>query len=163
MNKAEKQGVSLGHDVAQYIARHAKGNVRVLEGALRRVIAFASLQGREIDIGLASEILQDLLSEPTQSLNIDSIQKIVADHFGIKIADLKSKKRSRAFSIPRQIAMYLSRGRTESSFPEIGEAFGGKDHTTVMHAVKKIEKEKQKDVDIKANIEAIERKLDQMG
>ena len=107
MNKAEKQGVSLGHDVAQYIARHAKGNVRVLEGALRTCIAFASLQGREIDIGLASEILQDLLSEPTQSLNIDSIQKIVADHFGIKIADLKSKNRSRAFSIPRQIAMYL--------------------------------------------------------
>ena len=97
MNKAEKQGVNLGHDVAQYIARHAKGNVRVLEGALRRVIAFASLQGRSIDIGLASEILQDLLSEPTQSLNIDSIQKIVADHFRYQDRRFKSKNEVERF------------------------------------------------------------------
>ena len=97
MNKAEKQGVILGQNVAQYIARHAKGNVRVLEGALRRVIAFASLQGRSIDITLASEILQDLLPEPTQSLNIDSIQKIVADHFGPKDSRFKIKKEVELF------------------------------------------------------------------
>lgn len=163
MNKAEKQGIYLNQDVAHYIAHHAKGSIRVLEGALHRVLAFASLQGRSINIELASEILQNVIGEPPRLLTIDAIQKVVADHFKIRIADLKSKKRQRNFSVPRQIAMYLSRERTKASFPEIGEKFGGKDHTTVMHAVNKIKTERPKDLDLKANIESLERKLDQQA
>ncbi|SME91248.1 chromosomal replication initiator protein DnaA [Pseudobacteriovorax antillogorgiicola] len=163
MNKADKQGVPLSQHVAEYIANHAKGNVRVLEGALRRVAAFAALQGVPIDIELASQILQDVLGDTgTKNITIESIQKIVAEHFKVRVADLKSKKRQRAFSIPRQIAMFLSRNRTQSSFPEIGAGFGGKDHTTVMHAVKKIEQDKKRDIEVKTHIEAIERKLDQL-
>ncbi|MFW7378309.1 MAG: chromosomal replication initiator protein DnaA [Oligoflexus sp.] len=162
MNKAEKQGVPLGHDVAQYIANHAKGNIRVLEGALRRVIAFAALQGRPINVQLASEILQDVLGETNKNLTIEAIQKAVADHFKLRVSDLKSKKRQRAFSVPRQIAMFLSRIRTQSSFPEIGSCFGGKDHTTVMHAFKKIDLSRKKDLELKTHIEALERKLDQL-
>ncbi len=163
MNKAEKQGVLLSNQVAEYIAHHAKGNVRVLEGALRRVAAFAALQGRDINIQLASEILQDVLGDTqTKTVTIESIQKIVAEHFKVRVTDLKSKKRQRIFSVPRQIAMFLSRSRTQSSFPEIGSEFGGKDHTTVMHAVKKIEKMRSKDLDVRTQIESIERKLDQI-
>jgi chromosomal replication initiator protein len=162
MNKAEKQGMILQSAVAEYIATHAKGNIRVLEGALRRVIAFAALQGRPINVQLASEILQDVLVDKNSDSNIsiEAIQKIVAEHFKIKVSDLKSKKRQRALSFPRQIAMFLARVRTQSSFPEIGTFFGGKDHTTVMHAVKKIEKDRKKDLELKAQLEAIERKLD---
>ena len=163
MTKAEKQGIKLENQVAEYIAQHAKGNVRILEGALHRVIAFATLQGRNIDIQLASEILQDFLGDtPTKSLSIEGIQKIVAEHFKIRVSDLKSKKRQRAFSVPRQIAMYLSRNKTESSFPEIGLSFGGKDHTTVMHAVKRIEKARLSDVELRTQIETVERKLEQL-
>jgi len=163
MNKAEKQGVLLKTDVAEYIATHAKGNIRVLEGALRRVIAFAALQGRPINTQLASEILQDILVDKNDSsISVETIQKIVADHFKLKVADLKSKKRHRALSVPRQIAMYLSRVRTQSSYPEIGGTFGGKDHTTVMHAVKKIEKDRKKDLELRSQVEMIERKLDQI-
>ena len=161
MNKAEKQKVHLSQDVAQFIASHAKGNIRVLEGALRRVIAFASLHGRPLDTRLAAEILQDVLGEPEKTLTIEIIQKTVADHFKVRISDLKSKKRQRAISLPRQIAMYLSRTRTQSSFPEIGSMFGGKDHTTVIHAVKKISVDKRNDIEIRSEIEAVERKLDQ--
>ena len=164
MNKAEKQGVPLSQHVAEYIANHAKGNVRVLEGALRRVAAFAALQGVPIGIDLAAQILQDVLGDTgAKSISIESIQKLVAEHFKIRVADLKSKKRQRAIAVPRQIAMYLSRGRTQSSYPEIGSCFGGKDHTTVMHAVKKIEQEKKKDIELKTHIEALDRKLDQLN
>ncbi len=163
MNKAEKQGILLKTEVAEYIATHAKGNIRVLEGALRRVIAFAALQGRPINTQLASEILQDILVDKNDSsISVETIQKIVADHFKLKVADLKSKKRHRALSVPRQIAMYLSRVRTQSSYPEIGGTFGGKDHTTVMHAVKKIEKDRKKDLELRSQVEMIERKLDQI-
>ncbi|MBC7661795.1 MAG: chromosomal replication initiator protein DnaA [Chitinophagaceae bacterium] len=164
MNKAEKQGILLKTEVAEYIATHAKGNIRVLEGALRRVIAFAALQGRPINTQLASEILQDILVDKNDSsISVETIQKIVADHFKLKVADLKSKKRHRALSVPRQIAMYLSRMRTQASYPEIGGIFGGKDHTTVMHAVKKIEKDRKKDLELRSQMEVLERKLDQMS
>ena len=160
MNKAEKQGVHLTAEAAQYIANHAKGSVRVLEGALRRVSAFAALQGRPLDISLATEVLQNVLGERKQQLTIDAIQKTVADHFKLRVSDLKSKKRQRAFSVPRQIAMYLARIRTNSSFPEIGVKFGGKDHTTVMHAVRKVEMTKKKDLEMRTNLETLDRKLD---
>jgi chromosomal replication initiator protein len=163
MNKAQKQGILLKTEVAEYIATHAKGNIRVLEGALRRVIAFAALQGRPINTQLASEILQDILVDKQDaSISVESIQKIVADHFKLKVQDLKSKKRHRALSVPRQIAMYLARIRTQSSYPDIGGIFGGKDHTTVMHAVKKIEKDRKKDLELRSQLEMIERKLDQI-
>lgn len=163
MNKAEKQGILLKTEVAEYIATHAKGNIRVLEGALRRVIAFAALQGRPINTQLASEILQDILVDKQESsISVESIQKIVADHFKLKVQDLKSKKRHRALSVPRQIAMYLARVRTQASYPDIGGIFGGKDHTTVMHAVKKIDKDRKKDLELRSQLEVIERKLDQM-
>ncbi len=164
MNKAEKQGILLNTQVAEYIATHAKGNIRVLEGALRRVIAFAALQGRPINTQLASEILQDILvDKQDSSISVESIQKIVADHFKLKVQDLKSKKRHRALSVPRQIAMYLARVRTQSSYPDIGGIFGGKDHTTVMHAVKKIEKDRKKDLELRSQLEVLERKLDQIN
>lgn len=161
MNKAEKLGIYLNNEVAQYIANQAKGSVRVLEGALRRVAAFATLQGAPLDIQLASEVLQNVLGDTPKKLSIDLIQKVVSDHFKLRVSDLKSKKRQRAFSLPRQIAMYLARTRTNASFPEIGAKFGNKDHTTVMHAVRKIEKTKANDLDLKTNIEGLERKLDQ--
>jgi chromosomal replication initiator protein len=162
MSKAEKQAIHLSPEVAEYIAQRAKGSVRVLEGALRRVAAFASLQGRHIDLSLASEVLQNIIGETPRRLTIDVIQKSVADHFKLRISDLKSKKRQRAYALPRQIAMFLSRTKTNSSFPEIGVKFGGKDHTTVMHAVRKIEKDRAKDLELKSNIEALERKIDQL-
>ena len=161
MNKAESQGVKLNHEVGQYIATHAKRNIRVLEGALRRVIAFAALQGRPLDIPLAAEILESVLDEPKRQITIDFIQKVVAEHFKIKLVDLKSKKRQRAFSLPRQVAMFLCRKKTSCSYPDIGSKFGGKDHTTVMHAVKKIESSIQRDMDLRTNIETLKRKLSQ--
>ena len=161
MTKSEKQGVKLDDSVAQYIATTTKGSIRVLEGALRRVVAFATLQGRPLDTQLASEILQNVLGEAPKQLTIETVQKLVAEHYKVRVADLKSKKRQRAFALPRQIAMYLARTRTNASFPEIGSKFGGKDHTTVMHAVKKIKADRSKDLDLKAGIESLERKMDQ--
>jgi chromosomal replication initiator protein len=164
MNKAEKQGILLRQEVAEYIASVARSNIRTLEGALHRVIAFAALQGRPLDTHLASEILHDVLVDKNKgSMSIESIQKIVADHFKLKVADLKSKKRHRALSLPRQIAMFFSRTRTGTSYPEIGSFFGGKDHTTVMHAFRKIEKDRKKDLELKSQMEIIERKIDQMS
>lgn len=161
INKATQLGISIRDDVALYIANHAKRNVRELEGALHRIAAFAALQGRPIDLELASETFQNVLGESPKRLTIEMIQKTVAEHFKVRVTDLKSKKRQRALTVPRQIAMYLARLRTNSSYPEIGAKFGGKDHTTVMHAVKKIESELSSDLDLKTSVEALERKLEQ--
>jgi chromosomal replication initiator protein len=161
INKATQLGIFINDDVALYIANHAKRNVRELEGALHRIAAFAALQGRPIDLELAAETFQNVLGESPKRLTIEMIQKTVADHFKVRVTDLKSKKRQRALTVPRQIAMYLSRSRTKSSYPEIGTKFGGKDHTTVMHAVKKIELELNSDLDLKTSVEALERKLEQ--
>ncbi len=163
LNKADKSGIVLSYDVAEFIAANAKRNIRELEGALHRVAAFAALQGRPIDIGLAREIFHNVLSEAPKRLTIESVQQVVADHFKLKISDLKSKRRHRALTMPRQVAMYLSRSLTKSSFPEIGEKFGGKDHTTVMHAVKKIERDRSQDMDLKVNLDSLERHLEQMN
>ena len=163
LSKSEKMNIKLSEDVAEYIATHAKRNVRELEGALHRIAAFAALHGKPISKELAVETFQNVLGEPPKNLRIELIQKIVADHFKIKISDLKSKRRQRALTLPRQIAMYLSRILTKSSFPEIGEKFGGKDHTTIMHAVRKIESDKSKDLDLKAHIESLERLIEQQS
>ena len=129
MTKAEKLKIVLSHDVAEYIAKHSKRNFRIIEGALHRINAFAKLQGERITIDLAVRTFKDVLGEAPRRLTIETIQKTVADHFKLRVADLKSKKRQRAVALPRQIAMYLSRKLTNSSFPEIGDKFGGKDHT----------------------------------
>jgi chromosomal replication initiator protein len=161
-SKAEKLGIRLAKDVAEYIAKHAKRNVRELEGALHRINAFAKLQGEDINMDLAVKTFKDVLGEPPKRMTIETVQKIVADHFKLRIADLKSKRRQRAFAHPRQIAMFLARKLTSSSYPEIGEKFGGKDHTTVMHNVRKIEGTLDKDLDLKADVEALERQLEQL-
>lgn len=119
-NKAAHLGIALSNDVGLYIASHAKRNVRELEGALHRIAAFAALQGRQIDLELAAETFQNVLGEAPKRLTIEMIQKTVAEHFKIRVTDLKSKKRQRALTVPRQIAMYISRERTKSSYPEIG-------------------------------------------
>lgn len=162
MSKAEKQRLILTPDAAEFIAIHAKGSVRVLEGALSRVEAHGALQGRPLDLSLATEVLQGIYAESQKQITVDVIQKTVADHFKLRISDLKSKKRQRTFSLPRQIAMYLARTRTKSSFPDIGEKFGGKDHTTVMHAFNKIKNGQKKDLDLRTHIETIDRRLDQI-
>jgi chromosomal replication initiator protein len=161
-NKADKLGIRLTDDVAEYIAKHAKRNVRELEGALHRINAFARLQGEDISMSLAIRTFRDVLGEPPKRMTVEIVQKTVADHFKLKIADLKSKRRQRAFAHPRQVAMYLARKLTGSSYPEIGEKFGGKDHTTVMHNVRKIEDSLEKDLDLKAHVEALERQLEQL-
>lgn len=161
-SKAESLSIRLKHDVAEYIAKHAKKNVRELEGALHRLNAFAALQGEEISLELAMKTFKDVLGEPPKRMTIETIQKVVADHFKLRVADLKSKRRQRAFAHPRQIAMYLSRKLTNSSYPEIGDKFGGKDHTTVMHNVSKIESNLEKDLDLKTHIQSLERHLEQL-
>lgn len=162
LNKSETLGINLSRDVAEYIASHAKRNVRELEGALHRIHAFSTLHGRPIDMRLAAESFQNVMGDSPKRLTIDTIQKCVGDHFKLKVTDLKSKRRHRALTLPRQVAMYFSRQLTKASFPEIGEKFGGKDHTTVMHACRKIELERTQDLDLKAHLDALERQLEQL-
>jgi chromosomal replication initiator protein len=160
--KADKLNVHLSDEIAEYIALNAKRNVRELEGALHRIVAFAALQGRSLDKAIAMETFHSMLGEAPQKVEIEMVQKTVADHFKIRLSDLRSKKRHRALTLPRQIAMYLARNSTLASFPEIGAKFGGKDHSTVMHAVKKIAKDKSTDLDLKAHLETLERHLEQL-
>ena len=136
--KAELMAVGLPDDVAFLIAKHLKSNVRELEGALNKVVAYANFQGQAIDIELAKEALKDLLNAFNRQLTIEQIQKTVADYYKIKMADMHSKKRTRAVARPRQVAMFLAKELTPMSLPAIGEAFGGRDHTTVIHAYRTI-------------------------
>lgn len=138
--KSDLEGVDLPESVALYIADKVHSNIRVLEGYLRRVIAFASLKGEKIDLDLTKEALRSLLDSSSTAVTIEKIQKIVCHQFKIKPSQLKSKNNSPKFAFPRQIAMYLSKGLTKASLPEIGKKFGGKHHTTVIHSIKKIEK-----------------------
>ncbi len=159
-SKAEQLKVKLSYEVAEYLATHAKRNVRELEGTLHRLAAFAALHGRAVNKELAQETFTSFHSENEKKIGADVIQKIVAEHFKLKVSDLKSKKRHRTLTLPRQIAMFLTRKYTKSSYPDIGECFGGKDHTTVLHAVKKITQEKLKDINIKMQIETLERQIE---
>ncbi|MCG2575810.1 chromosomal replication initiator protein DnaA [Dechloromonas sp. XY25] len=136
--KAEAEGIQLDDEVAFFIAKHLRSNVRELEGALKKVLAYSSFHGRAIALDLAKEALKDVIGS-VRNVGIDNIQKTVADYYKIKVADLFSKKRTRAIARPRQAAMWLCREVTSHSFPEIGDAFGGRDHTTVIHAVKTID------------------------
>ncbi len=138
--KSDLEGVDLPESVALYIADKVHSNIRVLEGYLRRVIAFASLKGEKLDLDLTKEALRSLLDSSSTVVTIEKIQKIVCHQFKIKPSQLKSKNNSPKFAFPRQIAMYLSKGLTKASLPEIGKKFGGKHHTTVIHSIRKIEK-----------------------
>jgi chromosomal replication initiator protein len=137
--KAEIENISLPNDVAFFIASQIDSNIRMLEGCLIRIGAFASLTKTPIDIHLAKEVLKNIIKQKDEMVSIDSIQKVVANFFNIKISDLKVKRKYKGYLIPRQIAMYFSRKLTDASLLEIGEKFGGKDHSTVLHSIKKVE------------------------
>ena len=137
--KAEAEGVEVPENVALFIASKVRTNIRELEGSLIRLIAYSSLTGRDIDLALAQETLRDLLHTDDKPVTIEMIQKFVADHYSLKISDLKAKNNSKSIAVPRQIAMYLTKRITGSSLPEIGREFGGKHHSTVIHSVRKID------------------------
>ena len=137
--KAALERVRLTDDVAYLIASRIKSNIRELEGSLTRMIAFCALTGREMSVDLAQEVLGELWGEEEKIITIDQIQRKVCDFFGIRLSDLKAKTRTKAIAFPRQIAMYLARQLTHASLSEVGRAFGGKDHTTVLHAVDKVQ------------------------
>ena len=149
MRKAEEHGIQLSDEVAFFIAKRLRSNVRELEGALNRVIANANFTGRAITIDFVREALRDLLALQEKLVTIDNIQKTVAEYYKIKVADLLSKRRSRSVARPRQLAMALAKELTNHSLPEIGDAFGGRDHTTVLHACRKIQELRESSHDIK--------------
>jgi len=148
MSKANQVGIRLPHEVAFFIAKRIRSNVRELEGALKRVIANANFTGRAITLDFVKEALRDLLAAQAKLINIDNIQKTAADYYKIKLADLLSKRRSRSIARPRQMAMALAKDLTNHSLPEIGSFFGGRDHTTVLHACRKIKELRETDQDI---------------
>ncbi|HTM07212.1 MAG TPA: chromosomal replication initiator protein DnaA [Verrucomicrobiae bacterium] len=157
--KAEVEGVQLPHDVAIFLATHIDSNVRELEGSLTRLGAFASLTKATISIDLAKEVLQNTLRGNAREVTVESIQKTICDYYNIKVGDLKAKRRTKNIALPRQVAMYLSRKHTSTSFPAIGSKFGGRDHSTVIHAAKTIEKKMKEDPQMQNTIEKLEKNL----
>ncbi len=158
--KANEQGLPLSREVAHYIAEHVRSNIRELEGCLIKLNFHASLRNIEIDLPVAQEVLQGMIRDPARNSSVDNIQRIVAEHFGIRMAELKSKNRSRSFTVPRQIAMFLARKLTRASTTEIGRRFGGKDHSTVIHSANKIQDMLKKDHSLSATIQTIQQKID---
>ena len=159
MKKAEQTKVDLPHDAAFFIAQRIRSNVRELEGALKRVIAHSHFTNQPITIELIRESLKDLLALQDKLVSVDNIQRTVAEYYKIKIADLLSKRRSRSVARPRQVAMALSKELTNHSLPEIGDAFGGRDHTTVLHACRKIAELREADADIREDYKNLLRTL----
>ncbi|MCG8708482.1 chromosomal replication initiator protein DnaA [Brenneria sp. 4F2] len=159
MKKADENDIRLPGEVAFFIAKRLRSNVRELEGALNRVIANANFTGRSITIDFVREALRDLLALQEKLVTIDNIQKTVAEYYKIKVADLLSKRRSRSVARPRQMAMALAKELTNHSLPEIGDAFGGRDHTTVLHACRKIEQLREESHDIKEDFSNLIRTL----
>ncbi len=159
IRKAEKEGVPLPEEVAFFIAKHLRSNVRELEGALRKVIAYARFHGRTITVDVCKDALKDLLSVSNGQLTVENIQRTVADFYKIKVADMYSKRRPANIALPRQIAMYLAKELTQKSLPEIGDLFGGRDHTTVLHAVRKITELRTKQAELNHNLHVLEQTL----
>ncbi len=157
--KSETDDISLPDDVALFLASSSTSNVRELEGMLIRLGAFASLTGSEITLSMAKEVLKDIIVEKNRDISVEMIQKFVAEFFSIKISDMKSDKRLKTLVIPRQIAIYLCRELTKSSYPEIGEKFGGKDHSTIIHSFKKIARLIISDNELKNTVENLKRGL----
>jgi chromosomal replication initiator protein len=152
--KAEAEGIRLDDEVAFFIAKHLRSNVRELEGALKKVLAYSSFHGRIIALDLAKEALKDIIGS-VRNVGMENIQKTVADYYKIKVAELFSKKRTRAIARPRQLAMWLCREVTSHSYPEIGDAFGGRDHTTVIHAVKTIDSLRTKESELNHDLHVL--------
>jgi len=157
--KAKAEAAEMPEDVAFFVAKNVRANVRELEGALRKVLAYSRFSHKEINIGLAREALKDLLSIQNRQISVENIQKTVADFYKIKVADMYSKKRPASIARPRQIAMYLAKDMTKKSLPEIGELFGGRDHTTVLHAVRKIGEERQRNPELNQQLHVMEQSL----
>ncbi|MEC5215366.1 chromosomal replication initiator protein [Actimicrobium sp. GrIS 1.19] len=159
LKKANQEGVNFSDDVAFFVAKHLRSNVRELEGALRKILAFSRFHGKDITIEVVKDALKDLLSVQNRQISVENIQKTVADFFNIKVADMYSKKRPANIARPRQIAMYLAKELTQKSLPEIGELFGGRDHTTVLHAVRKIGADRSKSPECNHELHVLEQTL----
>ena len=158
-SKAEQSGMRISQKVMEFLAHKITSNVRELEGALNRIIADMQLIGREVTLETAQELLRDLLRSCERRVTIDEIQRRVAEHFNIRLSEMTSERRARAVARPRQIAMYLAKQLTTRSLPEIGRKFGGRDHTTVMHAVRKIEELTLSDRALAEDVELLRRML----
>ncbi len=159
MRKAQAEATEMPEDVAFFIAKNVRANVRELEGALRKVLAYSRFSHKEISIALARDALKDLLSIQNRQISVENIQKTVADFYKIKVADMYSKKRPASIARPRQIAMYLAKDMTKKSLPEIGDNFGGRDHTTVLHAVRKIGDERTRNPELNQQLHVLEQTL----
>ncbi len=159
INKARAESAEMPEEVAFFVAKNVRSNVRELEGALRKILAYSRFNQKEISIMLAREALRDLLSIQNRQISVENIQKTVADYYKIKVADMYSKKRPASIARPRQIAMYLAKELTQKSLPEIGELFGGRDHTTVLHAVRKISGERQQLTELNQQLHVLEQTL----
>ena len=159
INKAAAEGAEMPEEVAFFVAKNVRSNVRELEGALRKILAYSRFNQKDVSIALAREALRDLLSIQNRQISVENIQKTVADYYKIKVADMYSKKRPASIARPRQIAMYLAKELTQKSLPEIGELFGGRDHTTVLHAVRKIAGERQQLTELNQQLHVLEQTL----
>ena len=159
VSKAAAEGAEMPEEVAFFVAKNVRSNVRELEGALRKILAYSRFNQKEISIQLAREALRDLLSIQNRQIGVENIQKTVADYYKIKVSDMYSKKRPASIARPRQIAMYLAKELTQKSLPEIGEMFGGRDHTTVLHAVRKIAAERQQLTELNQQLHVLEQTL----
>jgi len=159
IKKAQAEFVPMSEDVAFFIAKHLRSNIRELEGALRKILAYVRFHGKEVNIDVAKEALKDLLSIQNRQISVENIQKAVADFYSIKVADMYSKKRPANIAKPRQIAMYIAKELTQKSLPEIGELFGGRDHTTVLHAVRRIAEFRIHDSQLNHELHVLEQTL----
>ncbi|MGA0983778.1 MAG: helix-turn-helix domain-containing protein, partial [Burkholderiaceae bacterium] len=159
IKKSTDVGYPLQEEEAFFVAKHLKSNVRELEGALRKIVAFCDFHQTKPSLGSVKEALKDILLLQKTSVSVETIQKYVADFYKIKIADMYSKKRPASIALPRQIAMYLSKELTQKSLPEIGELFGGRDHTTVLHAVRKITDTRIKNADLNRDLHLLEQQI----
>jgi chromosomal replication initiator protein len=159
IRKAEAESAVMPEEVAFFVAKNVRSNVRELEGALRKILAYSRFNLKDISIQLAREALRDLLSIQNRQISVENIQKTVADYYKIKVADMYSKKRPASIARPRQIAMYLAKELTQKSLPEIGELFGGRDHTTVLHAVRKMSAERQQMTELNQQLHVLEQTL----
>ncbi|MGL4575242.1 MAG: chromosomal replication initiator protein DnaA [Burkholderiaceae bacterium] len=159
LKKAEELGKPVPDEVAFFVAKHLRSNVRELEGALRKIVAYSEFHARPITLDVTKDALRDLLQVSRGQISIEVIQKTVADYYKIKVADMYSKRRPANIAVPRQVAMYLAKELTQKSLPEIGELFGGRDHTTVLHAVRKIGSERGKDTQMNHALHVLEQTL----
>jgi chromosomal replication initiator protein len=157
--KAENDRAVLPTEVALFIASHVRTNVRELEGALTRLIAWSSMHGMEITLPTAQQCLKQFIDTQVRKITIEAIQRAVAEHFGMRVTELKQKNNSRAVVVPRQIAMFLAKQMTEASLPEIGRQFGNKHHTTVMHSIAKIDEERRRDTDLNRTVNKLQEGL----